>query len=250
MIGLYDSGMGGITVLAPLLKRLPQIDYLYLADYQYAPLGNKDETVLKQIVTKRVSFLIEHGCQMIVLACNTASTFADDLRKKFQVPIIAIQPAIKMVYDAKKFKKMIVLATPQTLKSSKTRNLIEQYQIETFQLCPSLQLASLIEEGNAKKIKKELETLLSCYKQEKELALVLGCTHYPLIQKEIKKILPHATLFEGGKGTAMRAASIFEEKKMPSKKQEGTVTFFFTDHIDRTKKFKKQLKAYQKSLKL
>ncbi len=245
MIGIYDSGIGGITVLAPLLKLLPEKEYFYLADYEMAPLGTKKEEELRKIIFERTHFLIQKQCQLIVLACNTASTFVEEIRKQVSIPIIAIEPSIKVAYDHQKDEKTIVMATPYTLQSKKFKKLQETYPLQDITLLSCENLASWIEEGNDKKIKSYLQTLFKSYNKNQKIQIVLGCTHYPLIKKEIQEIFPNATISDGGIGVAKQVKTLVGKEIRDS---NGKITFFFTDGKDRTKQFKKVLKTYSERL--
>lgn len=249
MIGIYDSGMGGITVLAHLLKRLPHENYFYLADYLYAPYGEKDKQELSNIINQNISFLIEKGCNTIVIACNTASTFAKELREKYSVPIIAIEPGIKMVHDFKEGTKTLVLATPYTLQSEKFTNLFRKFGNSSMQLLPCKGLSSLIEKGNDREIMDYLHKLLLPYQDCQNI--VLGCTHYPLIKDKIKKVLPHTHIafFDGGDGVSKEVERIRKRQGSLSE-PEGAVTFFFTDQMDRTASFQQALDDYIKQEKI
>ena len=245
MIGVYDSGLGAITVLSHLLKELPNEEFLCLIDNENAPYGEKEKEVLDKIITKNIETLIDKGCKIIAIACNTASTFVSDLRKKFDIPIVAIEPAIKMVYDNDKDERTLVLATPYTIQSEKFKNLFYQYSNDKFILLPCPNLASLIEEYDYEKLRTYLKELLTPYKDIKQV--VLGCTHYPLIKKELQEFLPHALLYDGGKGVSLQTKRVLVEKGLlHTKKRKQHITFIFTNGKNYQEKFLQALDTYKK----
>ena len=242
MIGIYDSGIGGITVLASLLKELPNEEYFYVADYQNAPYGDKTKDALEKIVTKNMDIFMQKRCKAIVIACNTAGTLKDTIRKKYDIPIIVIEPAIKMAYDRHKEKKTLILTTPYTAQSKSFHHLYKKYEMKDCKIFACKDLATLIEEGNEKKIKKYVKKLFLPYQDVEQV--ILGCTHYPLIQRQMKEILPQVMFYDGGLGTAKQTKRILARKKLLSISKIGTIHFFFTDQKDRTEKFQKVLDDY------
>lgn len=244
MIGVYDSGIGCVTVLSHLLKELPQEDFFCLADYQNCPYGEKTKEELEEIIMKNIQLLIDKKCKMIVIACNTASTFAATLRKKFQVPIIAIEPAIKMVNDFHPQEETLVLATPFTIQSEKFQHLMENFGNLKTHLIACPHLANLIEQENLSAIQEYLKQLLLPYREVKNI--VLGCTHYPLIREEIRKILPNSSFYDGGLGVAKQTKRVLQEKGLETKKGSARITFYFTDGISREQKFLETLHTYMK----
>ena len=208
MIGIFDSGIGGVTVLKEIIKLLPNEKYIYYSDSSNVPYGDKTEDELKIITSNVISFLIDRGCKLIVIACNTASTLSNYLRKKFDIPIVAIEPAYKMVYDYAYDKKTLVMATKRTLESSKFKKLYDKYNNHNTILLPCSGLADLIEEGNNEKIDYYLKEKIGKYKDID--CVVLGCTHYPLIKDNISNILGDVKFFDGGNGVSKM---VFEKVK-------------------------------------
>ena len=127
MIGVFDSGIGGVTVLKELLKILPREKFIYYSDSLNNPYGDKSFDELKKIVFKVVDTLIEKNCKIIVIACNTASTLSACLREKYSTPIVAIEPAYKMIYDNDFSEKTLVMATKATINSDKFQQLYHKY---------------------------------------------------------------------------------------------------------------------------
>ena len=202
MIGVFDSGIGGSTVLKEIIKELPNQKYIYYSDSLHGPYGNKDEKELFEIVNDVVVFLMNKGCKVIVIACNTASAMCvKELREKYKdMVFIEIEPAYKMVYDYNFSGKTLVLATKGTIESEKFLKLYYKYNNNNTVLKPCIGLAELIEENDQEKIDKYIEENLKEYKGVENV--VLGCTHYPLIKDNLKKILGNVNFFDGSIGVS------------------------------------------------
>lgn len=165
-IGIFDSGIGGVTVLKEIIKILPDEDYIYYSDSKNNPYGDKSEKEIKQICDKIVNFLINKKCKVIVIACNTATAKAVSyLRERYKdIPIIAIEPAYKMVYDHSYEEYTLVMATKGTIESEKFNLLYHTYDNKKTELLPCVGLAEIIECGNEEKLKKYLKEKLENYK--------------------------------------------------------------------------------------
>ena len=198
-IGIFDSGIGGVTVLKEILKILSNENYIYYSDSKNNPYGDKSDIEIFNICDKIVKKLFfEYNCKAIVIACNTASAkAAKKLREKYpDKKIIAIEPAYKMVYDYAYEKPTLVMATKGTIESEKFHNLFQKYNNNQTYLIACKGLADLIENGDNEGIIAYLEKNILKYKG-KVKNVVLGCTHYPLIQKQINDVLGDVTFFNG-----------------------------------------------------
>lgn len=202
MIGVLDSGLGGVTVLRELVKTVKNAKFLYYCDSVNNPYGDKSEDEVYSIVKNIVDFLLDKGCVAIVIACNTASAICvKRLREEYPDTLfIAIEPAYKMVYDYNPEGKTLVMATEGTIKSEKFLTLFNKYNNHKTILLPCKGLAELIENGNEEKINQYLESNLSRYKDIDNV--VLGCTHYPLIKDNIRKVLGDVNFFDGSLGVS------------------------------------------------
>lgn len=210
MIGIFDSGIGGATVLKEILKILPNYNYIYYSDSKNNPYGDKSKEELLEIVNNVVNYLVNRGCQIIVIACNTASAICkDELRKKFNIPIIAIEPAYKMVHDYNYTGNTLILATKGTLESEKFLELYHKYDNHKTWIYECVGLADLIEQNKTLEIKEYLESHLKSFKSIQNV--VLGCTHYPLIKNEIKEVLGDVNFFDGSSGVAKRLKTFIKE---------------------------------------
>ncbi len=198
-IGLFDSGLGGLSILKELRKLLPNEDYLFYEDSINNPYGNKDEDTLFEITSHIVDYLIDEGCKIIVIACNTATTSCmKRLREKYDKMIfVGTVPAIKVAYD-NNYHNIINLSTPYTQKSKRVMELIRDFKREnsTIYNISGENLANLIELDKKDNIDELLNRLLSKYKDSAD-ALVLGCTHYSLIKDRIQSVLPNTALLDG-----------------------------------------------------
>ena len=203
-IGVFDSGLGGLSIIKELVKILPNEDYLFYEDSINNPYGSKSEDELLKIVDKVVKYLLMEDCKIIVIACNTATTCCmKKLREMYPDTIfVGTVPAIKVAYD-NNYKNTIILSTPYTMKSSRVEELIHDYHREDQNIIniSGENLANLIELDKKDEIMELLNRVLSKYKDEAD-SLILGCTHYSLIKDEINSVLPNTVLLDGCVGVA------------------------------------------------
>lgn len=215
-IGVFDSGVGGISVLRKLRLAAPMENIIYFGDSANAPYGEKSADQVRELTFLGVEKLLSLGAKAILVACNTATGAAVRLlREKYPaLPIVGIEPAIKpaVLYGETELgktdgsSKILVMATPVTISQAKFAHLSEEFKdrAEIIPLpCPHL--AELIEQGDpdSPQIKEYLSQLLSPYSEVD--SVVLGCTHYPFVSRQIAAVLPKAKLFDGGEGTAKEA---------------------------------------------
>ncbi len=225
-IGIFDSGLGGLSILNELKKVLPNEDYLFYEDSINNPYGEKTEEELFEITSKIVDYLIENKCKIIVIACNTATTSCiKKLREKYQNMIfIGTVPAIKMAYDANS-KNTLLLATSYTIKSERVKELLNDYTgiNQNIYVESGKNLANLIEEGDINKIKTLLSEILLPYKDNID-SIVLGCTHYPLVKDLIKEIIPNIEILDGSFGVAKETKhQLIENDLLNESNEEGKI---------------------------
>ncbi len=226
-IGFLDSGIGGSTVLTKTLTLLPNENYVFFSDSANCPYGDKSDEEIIERCDKIVSLLInDYNCKAIVIACNTASAKASAyLRKKYSLPIIAIEPAYKMVYDRNPDGFTLVMATKGTLESEKFHKLYYKYNNHKTALIACVGLADIIEHGTKAELSDYLDKTLDEYKGKAQ-NVVLGCTHYPLAKKEIKNVLGDVEFFDGANGVSRQLKRVLDEKVLLSdSKEKGTVAF-------------------------
>lgn len=226
-IGIFDSGIGGVTVLKEILKILPNENYIYYSDSKNNPYGDKTDKEIINICDKIVKKFIEQKCKAIVIACNTASAKAAKiLRTKYpEEIIIAIEPAYKMVHDYEYEKETLIMATKGTIESEKFYKLYKKYDNHKTQILACKGLADIIEEGNKEKIQIYLQRNLSKYRGTIK-NVVLGCTHYPLIKKEIQEVLGNVKFFNGANSLAKHLKDILKEKNLINDSEKnGRINF-------------------------
>ena len=237
-IGIFDSGIGGVTVLKEILKILPNEKYIYYSDSKNNPYGDKSDEQINALCDNIVQQFIKQRCKIIVIACNTASAKSvKHLREKYKnIPFIAIEPAYKMVYDYAYKNPTLVMATKGTIESEKFNLLYHTYDNHKTILLPCVGLADIIEEGNREKIKKYLKEHLESYRG-KVKNVVLGCTHYPLIQDEIQEVLGEVTFFNGAPYLAKHLKEVLEEKDLSNNKgKKGTIQFIDSSNDEQKRK--------------
>ncbi len=224
-IGIFDSGVGGTSIWKEIQKMLPNEDTIYLADSKNAPYGEKTPEQILQLSIKNVKFLLNKGCKIIVVACNTATTNAiNQLREKYQIPIIGIEPAIKPAALQSSSKTVGVLATKGTLSSRLFHSTSENHAkgIKIIERV-GVGLVPLIEQGEiaSEEIRNLLEAHLKPMLDEGIDYLVLGCTHYPYLMPVLKELLPeNVQIIDSGEAVARQTKSILFKNNLinPSKK--------------------------------
>lgn len=230
-IGVFDSGIGGATVLKEIIKILPNENYIYYSDSKNNPYGDKSKKEIIEICDNIVQYLLKRNCKIIVVACNTATAIAiDSLREKYPfVKFIGIEPAYKMVYDYNPEGETLIMATKGTIESERFNMLYQKYNNNKTYLLPCVGLADIIEEGNEEKIKKYLKDNLGSYKN-KVKNVVLGCTHYPIIKNEILDIIGNVNFFEGSSRLALYLKKMLESNNLLSNSEKGIVEFIDTSN--------------------
>lgn len=215
-IGLFDSGIGGTSIWKEIHNLLPNENTIYLADSKNAPYGQKSKEEIIALSIKNTEFLLNKNAKMIVVACNTATTNAiKELREKFDVPFIGIEPAIKPAANNSKTQTIGILATKGTLNSELFNKNVERFQETTIIEQVGFNLVKLIENGEM--YSEEMTLLLNQYLQPMIDAnidyLVLGCSHYPFLIPQIKKILPeNVKIIDSGEAVAKQTQKILKEK--------------------------------------
>lgn len=211
-IAFFDSGIGGSTILKDVIKKLPNEKYIYFPDSENNPYGNKSREELFIIVDNVVRKLLEYKPKLIVCACNTATAMVlDDIRCKYpNVIFVGTEPAVKVAFDNHYDKKTIVLTTKGTGDSEKFNKLFKTYKPSNCTLVEAPLLAGLIE--NNLDVSGYLNTLLEEHKGCE--VVVLGCTHFPIVEDEIRQILGDVTFIHGGFGIANRVNYLLKENDL------------------------------------
>lgn len=226
-IGVLDSGLGGISVLRELVKLMPGEEFIYYGDSANAPYGTRTPEEVIDLTKKDVEFLLERGAKAIVVACNTATSVAiKELRAAYEevLPVIGIEPALKPAVKAKEHSKVVVMATPMTLSQTKFNSMMHIYEDDANIIkmpCPGL--VEYIESGvlDGPVLDAYLEKQFAPYDKAEIDAVVLGCTHYPLIREVIQKHLPGVFVYDGGFGTAKQTKRRLAERGLLSDRESG-----------------------------
>lgn len=214
-IGVFDSGVGGISVLRELVRLMPGENYLYFGDSANAPYGDRPTAQVRQLTMAAAEGLMARGVKALVIACNTATAAAiKDLRAAYpDTVVIGIEPALKLAYDRYPAGRVGVMATQVTLREEKFAQQLERFPDMQVSLIPAPGLVELIESGKAETLEAEalLRQLLTPYIGKLD-ALVLGCTHYPFVKDTIARILGEQTaLLDGSFGTARHTMHRLQE---------------------------------------
>lgn len=227
-IGVFDSGIGGISVLRNLRAALPGEDFIYYGDDANAPYGTKPEDEILRLAENDVKFLTDFGVKAIVIACNTAtSAAAKTLRERMTLPIIGMEPALKPASAMRKNGVVAVLATPATLRQQKFQALMEKYGEHAISV-PCAGLMEFVERGEIKgeKLDGFLEETFKPYRDTEIDAAVLGCTHYVFLKDAIARALPGVPLVDGNEGTARQLKRVLEEKGLLNDGNTGSVRLY------------------------
>lgn len=227
-IGVFDSGIGGISVLRNMRADLPHEDFIYFGDDKNAPYGTRPESEILRLAEADAEFLLKRNVKAIVIACNTAtSAAAAALRGKLSVPVIGMEPALKPASLFRKNGMVAVLATSATLRQEKFRRLMERYGEYAVPVpCPGLM--DYVERGVLEGaelddfLRKRLEPFRDCRFD----AAVLGCTHYVFLKDAIQRAMPGVCLFDGNEGTSHQLKRVLSERGWLKEAGEGGVQLF------------------------
>lgn len=230
-IAVFDSGVGGIGVLREVKKLLPHESLLYFGDGAMAPYGEKPKEVIRELVFQHASWLLSKA-KALVLACNTATAVgADALRAAYPtVPIVGMEPAIKPALGVAPHPRILILATPTTLREAKLGALLHRYADRAvFDMCPAPRLVSFVEAGlwDTPEVDRYLQEILAPFSGAcRPDAVVLGCTHFPFAKAAILRYFgTDMPLFDGAEGTAKELLRrLTAEKLLNPTVGEGTIT--------------------------
>lgn len=250
---MFDSGVGGLTVLGALVERIPGADYLYFGDTARLPYGSKSAVTVAHYAVGAVHYLQDHGAEMLVIACNTATALAfDPIRAASRVPVVGvIEPGAQAAAFATTNRKVAVIGTEATISSHAYRHALEAKGIAVREkACPLF--VPLVEEGWLEHPVTEQvariylsETFAEAFSDSD--VLVLGCTHYPLIKPMLRRVAPrYVTIVDSAESTAHAVAehlriepldsSTGPERKNPERRSEPRLKFFATDSVEKFKR--------------
>lgn len=253
-IGIFDSGIGGLTVLSEAIRRIPTEDYYFVADTLHAPYGIKSKQEVESYVMEAVSGMMELDIDALVIACNTATSIAVELlREQYPaIPIIGMEPAVKPAVEmnASTGRRVLVFATPLTLSLPKYYALVSR--VDDNHIVDSLPMERLVPFCEQMKFTEhEVEQYfldkLADYDLQQYGMVVLGCTHYPYFKPILQRILPpHVGIVDGSVGTVRRLAAQLHRYGLARGKGSGRVTFYNTAQDDSyNEKMKKALQYLQ-----
>lgn len=207
-IAVFDSGLGGLSVLRELVRLMPNEDFLYLGDSANAPYGPRSAEEVQHLTCANAEHLFRQGCKALVVACNTATSVAIQLLRETypETPIIGIEPALKPAVQAFFHPSVLVMATEMTLKEEKFRRLMESYggEADIYRL-PAPGIVECVERGevDGPVLDAYLREIFKPYQSVRLDAIVLGCTHFPFAQRAIlRNIQKNVRIYDGGPGTA------------------------------------------------
>ena len=211
-VGVFDSGIGGLNVLAACQRLLPQVQYYYYGDNRNAPYGSRPPAEIAELVRSALCRFEKNGVHAAVLACNTATVVClDEMRREFAFPIIGVEPAVCAA--ARVVKSALVLCTPRTAESARLGRLLEENPSCKFTVSPCPALAAAIEN---KLLRGDPVVLSDHLPQGSFDGVVLGCTHYAFLREGISSYYQHALVFDGSEGAAQQLALVLEgRKKVP-----------------------------------
>lgn len=232
-IGIFDSGVGGITVLKEIYKQLPNEHLIYLGDTKNFPYGNKSKEEIIKFAIQNVEYLIKKNVKIIVIACGTATSQAIEiLQNKFEIPIMGIiEPTVEYVKN-KNYNKIGVIATEGTIRNGAWENKLKE-KIQNIEVinkaCPML--ATIAEEGRAtgEEGRKAIKEYMEIFKKNKINKIILGCTHFPIYEQVIRDELEYEVeLINTGKTVAKKLKKYLKEKKLLKEKENSKIEINLT----------------------
>ena len=235
-IGIFDSGIGGLTVLKEVERVLPCENIIYFGDTARVPYGNKSKQTVIRFSTESILFLLRKKVKLVIVACNTSSSLAlEYLKKVFRVPIVGvICPAVEKAISVSKKRRIGVIGTKSTINSGVYEREIQKRDkgiCVRSKACPLF--VPLVEEGllEGKIVSDLIKLYLDDFKKSID-TLILGCTHYPLLSKSITSFLKTANLVDSAQETALNTRSILKAKNILNEGKISVRQFYVTDDPD------------------
>ena len=232
-IGFFDSGVGGLSVMREAISIMPNENFIYFGDSKNAPYGIKVLNEVKKLTLDAVEFLLEKDVKAVVVACNTATSAAiEDIRNKYkEMIVIGIEPALKPAINLDRKGRVIIMATPMTLREKKFKFLMDKYKNEAeIVSLPCAGLVEFIEQGilEGKQLENYLKEKFEPYLGKDISSIVLGCTHYPFIKKALYNVVGQdIPLIDGGFGTAQELKrKMIEKSILNDSKEKGNIVIY------------------------
>lgn len=250
-VGFFDSGLGGLSVLAEAVRQLPRENFLYLGDSAHSPYGTKSDQEVRSLTLSAVDSLVSQGIKALVVACNTATGAAiEALRAKYAFPVIGLEPALKTAEDSHRGGLVLVMATPLTLQSAKYRALHLKYGAHAAMLpCPGLMEFVEREELSGADLDGYLDHLFKPFLDTAIDSVVLGCTHYPFLRKAISKHLPETVRIIDSSGGVVRqlARKLDEFSLRNTDEVQGKIELRTTGDAAKAAQMRRMFKLAQES---
>lgn len=232
---VFDSGVGGISVLKELVKIMPHEDFIFFGDSKNSPYGTKSEEEVRELTINAVKHYLDQGIKGCAIACNTAtSASVSEMRELFpELPLVGIEPAVKPAALNNPGGRVLILATPVTINGAKLHRQMETYKDVATLIplaCPGLM--EFIEQGKTDdpELIEYLKNLLKEYVEHPVDAFLTGCTHYPFVAKQIQSVLGENVVhYDGANGTARELKRRLNEKNLLKETGEGSVHFYNSD---------------------
>lgn len=251
-IGIFDSGIGGLSFLHQAMKKMPNTEFIYYADEAHVPYGEKTVEEIKGYIEEILDFLISKGVDAIVIACNTATSVATkEFRASYPVPIVGMEPAVKKAVELYQHtgKRILVAATPVTIAGNKLHNLLERVDKENdVDLLPLPKLVRFAERGEFESV--EVESYLKEEMKDLNLkdyvAVVLGCTHFNYFKDSFRNVFPENIHFvDGNEGTINQLMRV--TKKDKHMEVTGKVSYYYSGK-EVTGEEKSEIENYMRQL--
>lgn len=251
-IGIFDSGMGGVSVLGEAIRMMPTENFIYYGDSGNAPYGVKSKEEVTRLSEAVCDHLVSRNVKAIVIACNTAtSAAAPYLREKYKdIPVIGIEPALKPAVEAQREGAVLVMATEMTLKEAKFKNLCNRIakEREIIKLpCPSL--VELVESGitEGEEAKRAIEACLKAVDYSRVSAVVLGCTHFIFLREAVSQVMGQGVMiFDGNTGTVRHLLQVLESLGLHDEsRHESTIEIINSGGMDLVLQSQRLLNLYK-----
>lgn len=247
-IGVFDSGLGGLSVWLEIDRMMPAEDCLYIADTAYVPYGVRSPEEIRARSIAVAGFLIDRGVKLVVVACNTASAIAiDDLRAEFpDTTFVGLEPAVKPAVGMSLTGRVGVLATPRTVSGDRLRVLIEHWAdgVQVHSIAGN-GMVELVESGllQGEQVDTVLSPILDPLLEQQVDVIVLGCTHYPFLREAIEAYIgPGVRVIDSGEAIARRTMNLLQADRMLHERGIlGSLTMFTTGHADAATRVASQL---------
>lgn len=227
VVAVFDSGFGGLSLLNEAMKKLEGCDFIYFADNENAPYGTKSIDKIKALSIDAVDFLASKA-DIIVIACNTATSAAvSDLREKFSIPIIGMEPAVNLGKDAD--GDILVIATPATIKGAKLNELLKKSNLNNkTHLLPMPKLVEFAQnmEFNSPNVKEYIKNQISKFNSKNISLLVLGCTHFNYFKDSFIDLMPNSKIVDGVDGTIRQIKRKIDELNSKGKNLDTKLLYY------------------------